>query len=83
MKRSRVEIIMAVLDYAMKGAGKTQLMYKVNMNLASFNRYLRELIEAGLIVEVNESTNKVLYKTTKNGMDLLKLLKRAEEFISL
>jgi predicted transcriptional regulator len=74
---------MAILNHARKETGKTQLMYKVNMNLASFNRYLHELMKAGLIVEVNESVNKVLYKTTKHGENLLKLLERAEEFISL
>jgi len=58
-------------------------MYNVNMNLTSFNKYLHELTERGLIAMVNDSLDKMMYKTTERGKNLLQLLEEAEEFISL
>jgi len=83
MKRSRAEVIIAILSAAREGAGKTRLMYRVNMNFALFNRYLRELKGAGLIVELNGSRGEVVYRTTERGENLLRLLKKAEKFVSL
>jgi len=83
MKRSRAEVIMAILSAAVGGAGKTKIMYTVNMNLASFNKYLRELAEAGLVVKVAGSNDKVVYRTTEGGKRLLQLLEKAEEFVSV
>ena len=83
MKRSRTEVIMAILKAAKDEACKTRLMYNVNMNLTSFNKYLHELTERGLIAMVNDSLDKMMYKTTERGKNLLQLLEEAEEFISL
>jgi predicted transcriptional regulator len=83
MKRTRTEVIMAILKAAKDEACKTRLMYTVNMNLASFNKYLRELTEAGLIVKVDDPLSKTIYKTTERGINLLQLLEKAEEFVSL
>jgi predicted transcriptional regulator len=74
---------MAILKAAKDEACKTRLMYTVNMNLASFNKYLRELTERGLIAIVNDSPDKMMYKTTERGKNLLQLLEEAEKFISL
>lgn len=74
---------MAILSAAKDGASKTRLMYKVNMNLASFNRYLRELTAAGLIAKVSGSHGEMKYRTTEHGKNLLQLLEKAEKFISL
>jgi predicted transcriptional regulator len=83
MKRSRTEVIVEILNAAKNDACKTRLMYNVNMNLASFNKYLRELTKAGLVAKINNSQNKVTYKITERGKSLLELLEKAEEFISL
>ena len=83
VKRSRAEVIMAILSAAREGVYKTRLMYKVNMNLASFNRYLTELMEVGLIVRVDDSGGNAVYRITERGESLLDLLEKAEEFISL
>lgn len=74
---------MAILNAAREGACKTRLMYNVNMNLASFNKYLRELTKAELIAVVNDPNGKETYKTTERGKNLLQLLEKAEEFVSL
>jgi predicted transcriptional regulator len=53
------------------------------MNFLRFNRYLEELLEAGLLVRVDSNPNSVvLYKTTDNGRELLRVLRRANEFLS-
>jgi predicted transcriptional regulator len=83
MKRSRTEVIIEILNAAKNDACKTRLMYTVNMNLASFNKYLRELIRAGLIAKVHGSQDKVTYRITERGKNLLQLLEKAEEFVSL
>lgn len=74
---------MAILKAAKEEACKTRLMYTVNMNLASFNKYLRELTEADLIAKIDDSLGKTIYKTTERGINLLQLLEKAEEFVSL
>jgi predicted transcriptional regulator len=65
------------------GANKSRVMYRANFNFLRFKRYFY-LLNNGLIVEVNNPTSgKVVYKTTDEGEALLKVLKKAERFISL
>jgi len=82
-RRGRTEVVCDILSEALEGANKTRLMYHCNMNFMRFNRYLEELLEAGLLVRVDSNPNSVvLYKTTDNGRELLRVLRRANEFLS-
>jgi predicted transcriptional regulator len=82
-RRGRTEVVCDILSEALEGANKTRLMYHCNMNFLRFNRYLEELLEAGLLVRVDSNPNSVvLYKTTDNGRELLRVLRRANEFLS-
>ncbi len=82
-RRGRTEVVCDILSEALEGANKTRLMYHCNMNFLRFNRYLEELLEAGLLVRVDSNPNNVvLYKTTDNGRELLRVLRRANEFLS-
>lgn len=82
-RRGRTEVVCDILSEALEGANKTRLMYHCNMNFLRFNRYLEELLEAGLVVRVDSNPNNVvLYKTTDNGRELLRVLRRANEFLS-
>ena len=82
-RRGRTEVVCDILSEALEGANKTRLMYHCNMNFLRFNRYLEELLEAGLLVRVDSNpSNVVLYKTTDNGRELLRVLRRANEFLS-
>jgi predicted transcriptional regulator len=82
-RRGRTEVVCDILSEALEGANKTRLMYHCNMNFLRFNRYLDELLEAGLLVRVDGNpSNVVLYKTTDNGRELLRVLRRANEFLS-
>jgi predicted transcriptional regulator len=48
-----------------------------------FNRYLQELLDAGLIERVDSNPDGVvLYKTSDKGRELVKILRKANEFLS-
>lgn len=82
-RRSRTEVVCDILSEALDGANKTRLMYHCNMNFLRFNRYLDELLGAGLLVRVDSNpSNVVLYETTDNGRELLRVLRKANEFLS-
>lgn len=82
-RRSRTEVVCDILSEALDGANKTRLMYHCNMNFLRFNRYLNELLEAGLLVRADSNpSNVVLYETTDNGRELLRVLRKANEFLS-
>jgi predicted transcriptional regulator len=82
-RRTRSEVIGDVLSEALGGANKTRLMYRCNLNFARSNRYLGELLDAGLIESVSATSDGVaIYKTTEKGRKLLRVLRKAEEFFS-
>jgi len=82
-RRSRTEVIVAILNEALDGANKTRLMYRCNLNFMRFNRYLREMLDAGLIECEDFNPERILlYKTTDKGRELLKVIRKANEFLS-
>jgi predicted transcriptional regulator len=82
-RRSRIEVICDILNEALSGANKTRLMYQCNLNFMRFNRYLQELLDAGLIETVGSNPKGiVLYRTSDKGRELVKVLRRANEFMS-
>jgi predicted transcriptional regulator len=83
-RRSRIEVICDILSEALGGANKTRLMYHCNLNFMRFNRYLQELLDAGLIERAGSNPEGVvLYKTSDKGRELIKVLRRASEFMSV
>lgn len=83
-RRSRTEVIISLLEEALGGANKTRLMYHCNLNFMRFNSYLKELLDAGLIECINTNPEGiVVYKTTEKGRELLKVLRKAGEFLSI
>jgi predicted transcriptional regulator len=59
-------------------------MYHCNLNFMRFNRYLQELLDAGLIERVGSNPEGVvLYKTSDKGRELVKVLRKASEFLSV
>ena len=83
-RRSRIEVIYNILSEALGGANKTRLMYHCNLNFMRFNHYLQELLDAGLIERVGSNPEGVvLYKTSNKGRELVKVLRRASEFVSV
>jgi len=81
-RRSRIEVICDILSEALDGANKTRLMYRCNLNFMRFNRYLQELLDAGLIENINSNPKgTIIYKTTEKGRELVKVLRKANEFM--
>jgi len=68
-RRSCVEVIRDILKEACRGANKTRIMYRLNLNFSCLNRYFRELIGKGLIVEVESNPDGTkIYKTSEKGL---------------
>jgi predicted transcriptional regulator len=83
-RRNRIEVICDILSEALGGANKTRLMYHCNLNFMRFNRYLQELLDAGLIERVGSNPERiVLYKTSDKGRELIRVLRKAGEFLSV
>lgn len=84
VRRSQMKIITDILTKALNTATKTRIMYRANLNFLRFNRYFSKLLERGLIVNENGPNDGVMYyRTTEKGKDLLKVLKKAEELVSI
>ena len=83
-RRSRTEVIIDILTEALRGAKKTRIMYRANLNFLRFKKYLSELLDGSLIAMVNNpDSGGVVYKTTEKGKALLEVLKKVERFISV
>jgi predicted transcriptional regulator len=78
-RRSRAGVIIDILNEALKGANKTRIMYRANLNFLRFQQYFDELLSKSFIVVVDNpgSGSGIIYQTTEKGKALLDLLKRA------
>ena len=82
--RSRAQVIGEILSEASEGANKTRLMYRCNLNFDRFNRFLRQLLDAGVIERVNPNPKGVtLYRTTDKGRELLMVLRKASKLMAI
>ncbi|KCZ72502.1 putative transcriptional regulator [Candidatus Methanoperedens nitroreducens] len=70
MRRSRIDIIIDVLEVAKMGANKTSVVYKTNLNFKLADKYLELLQNQGL---VENRTDK--YITTDKGKVFLEKAK--------
>jgi len=84
-RRDRLYIMAEILEVALEGALKTQVMYKANLSFAQLNEYLR-LLQNLKLLERTENIEKTVYKTTSKGVRYLEsyrkirdLLKKEEE----
>ena len=67
-KRERFEILAEVLLYCNQQKGKTEIMYKTNLNCTQLKKHLRSLTSKGLL---DANTDK--YVTTQKGQRFLKI----------
>lgn len=83
-RRSHTEVILDILTEASEGTNKTRLMYSCNLNFGLFNRYLKELLDAGLIEKADENKpcGLAIYKTSNKGIELLEVLRKADKLLS-
>lgn len=81
-RRSKAEIITDILTEALKGASKTRIMYRANLNFLRFKRYFSELESKGLITVISNPGRGIVYQTTEKGKALIEILKKAELIMS-
>jgi len=67
--RSRIEIMAAILEKAVEGAKKTQMMYGANLSFYQIEGYIEYMIKMGFLSFEKESG---LYWTTSKGREFLK-----------
>jgi len=84
-RRDRLYIMAEILEIALEGVLKTQIMYKANLSFAQLNEYLRLLLDLKLL-ELTGNTERNIYKTTSKGIRYLEsyrkiraLLKKEED----
>ncbi len=70
-RRSNIEIMADMLRVGENGAGKTEIMYTVNMSYAQIQKYLGFLITRGFITKVTIGNPSVNYQVTELGRQLL------------
>ena len=83
-RRSSIEIIADILRLLRLGeAGKTEIMYTVKMSYSQRQKYLRNLLELGLLDEVRQDTRSVIYRITRKGLNLLTTIENMQEMLRL
>lgn len=68
MRRNDLDICADILVVAKRGAKKTHIVYRANLNFNLVTKYLRRLIKNGLLRPASE---KNVYTTTDEGIDFL------------
>ena len=80
-RRSSLEIIADMLRLG--EAGKTEIMYSVNMSYFQLQKYLNFLLERGLIDKVALGNPSVTYRVTKKGLNVLRSIDSVLEALEL
>ena len=80
-RRSNIEVIADMLRLG--EAGKTEIMYSANMSYAQLQKYLKFLLQLGLIDKVTVGNPVVTYRVTKKGLRLLKSIDSILEMLEL
>ncbi|HZF21288.1 MAG TPA: winged helix-turn-helix domain-containing protein [Dongiaceae bacterium] len=87
MRRSRLEIIRGILETARRGATKTQIVYKSNLNFKLADECLARLLKSGYMRVQEGNDGRAQFSTTEKGMSLLieltRLGKAVDEIMSL
>lgn len=68
MKRSRHEITRDILKVCRKGARKTHIVYRANLNFSIINDYLKNLLDGELLIPEGP-----FYRTTPEGVQYMEL----------
>jgi len=80
-RRSNIEIIADMLRVGENGAGKTKIMYNVNMSYSQIQKYLGFLMSHGFITKMKMGNPSVTYHVTESGLKLLKSIDSVREML--
>lgn len=78
-RRDTISILSSLLHHSVNGIGKTQLVYKANLNFKTIKKYLSFLLSNDFL-SVHIVDDKELFRTSPQGMKLLRQLKEIEEY---
>ena len=79
-RRDHLFIMAEILEVAMDGALKTQVMYRANLSFAQLNEYLKLMLDIKLLETVKNS-QKTLYKTTAKGVRYLQSYREIRDLL--
>jgi predicted transcriptional regulator len=80
-RRSSIEIVADMLRLG--EAGKTEIMYSVNMSYFQLQKYLGFLLERGLVDKVKVGNPSFTYRVTQKGLTLLRSIDGILETLEL
>jgi predicted transcriptional regulator len=80
-RRSSIEVIADMLRLG--EAGKTEIMYSANMSYFQLKKYLKFLLDRGLISEVTLGNPSVTYRITPEGLKVLRNIDELLETLGL
>ena len=81
MRRSRLEIIRGILETARRGATKTQIVYKSNLNFKLAAECLARLLKGGYMTVEEGDDGRAQFSTTDKGLSFLVELTRLNRAI--
>jgi len=79
-RRDRLYIIAEILEVALEGVLKTQVMYKANLSFAQLNEYLKLMLDLNLL-GLSENSGKRVYKTTSKGIRYLESYRKIRDLL--
>jgi len=79
-RRDRLYIMAEILEVALEGVLKTQIMYKANLSFAQLNGYLRLMLDLDLL-ELTKNSERKIYKCTTKGLRFLESYKKIQELL--
>ena len=82
-RRSNIEIIAEMLRCGENGAGKTEIMYSVNMSYAQLQKYLKFLLSNDLVTRVEVGNPCLRYHVTEKGAELLESIENVLEILDI
>ena len=84
LHRSRMDIIANILNEAIDGAKKTQIMYRCNLSFRQLQIYLSFLIKKNLLQasQIEGSSSIEFFKTTNKGRAFLRAYKNIKALLT-
>jgi predicted transcriptional regulator len=79
-RRDRMFIMAEILEVAIDGALKTQMMYRANLSFAQLKEYLKLMLDLQLL-DMAGNNGKTVYKTTSKGARYLQSYKEIQDLL--
>jgi len=79
--RTRVEILVNILNVAHEGALKTHIMYKANLSHKQLDKYITHLSNNGMLRRISDPVSgKLRFEVTEKGLEFLKDYSRLSNY---